>query len=187
MYNVRNGFLAGIFIGIGCVANIVSNNVILGPFLFSLALLSICILQLKLCTGVFAYIENFKNMKDSFIILLSNIVGVLFFCFIINKFSSIDVDTSIIVNNKLNEVWYDALVRGIGCGILIYTAVECFKQFKNPLVVIMPVMGFIICGFDHCIANYAYMVMNGVYWSNNMICWVIGNLIGSLMIYRIEA
>ena len=109
-----------------------------------------------------------------------------FFCFIINKFSSIDVDTSIIVNNKLNEVWYDALVRGIGCGILIYTAVECFKQFKNPLVVIMPVMGFIICGFDHCIANYAYMVMNGVYWSNNMICWVIGNLIGSLMIYRIE-
>lgn len=187
IYNVRNGFLAGIFIGIGCVANVVSNNAILGPFLFSLALLSICILQLKLCTGVFGYIENFKNVKDSFIILLSNIVGVLFFCHIITSFSSIDVDTSIIVNNKLNEVWYDALVRGIGCGILIYTAVECFKQFKNPLVVIMPVMGFIICGFDHCIANYAYMVMNDVYWSNNMICWIIGNLIGSLMIYRIKA
>ena len=65
MHNVRNGFLAGIFIGIGCVANVVSNNVVLGPFLFSLALLSICILQLKLCTGVFAYIENFKNMKDN--------------------------------------------------------------------------------------------------------------------------
>lgn len=187
MHNVRNGFLAGIFIGIGCVANVVSNNAILGPFLFSLALLSICILQLKLCTGVFGYIENLKNVKDSFIILLSNIVGVLFFCFIINKFSSIDVDTSAIVNNKLNEVWYDALVRGIGCGILIYIAVECFKQSKNPLVVIMPVMGFIICGFDHCIANYVYMVLDNVYWSNNMICWVIGNLIGSLMIYRIKA
>ena len=132
MHNVRNGFLAGIFIGIGCVANVVSNNAVLGPFLFSLALLSICILQLKLCTGVFGYIENFKNVKDSFIILLSNVVGVIFFCSIITKFSSIDVDTSTIVNNKLNEVWYDALVRGIGCGMLIYTAVECFKQFKTP-------------------------------------------------------
>ena len=47
---IRNGFLAGILIGIGCIANVVSNNVILGSFLFSLALLSICILQLKLCT-----------------------------------------------------------------------------------------------------------------------------------------
>ena len=50
---IRNGFLAGILIGIGCIANVVSNNAILGSFLFSLALLSICILQLGLCTGAF--------------------------------------------------------------------------------------------------------------------------------------
>ena len=54
---IRNGFLAGILIGIGCIVNVVSNNAILGSFLFSLALLSICILQLKLCTGAFGYIE----------------------------------------------------------------------------------------------------------------------------------
>lgn len=74
MHNVRNGFLAGIFIGIGCVANVVSNNAILGPFLFSLALLSICILQLKLCTGVFGYIENLKNVKDSFMMNMNTIL-----------------------------------------------------------------------------------------------------------------
>lgn len=67
--------------------------------------------------------------------LLSNIVGVFFICYIVSNLSSIDVDVSTIVNNKLNEVWYDALVRGIGCGILIYLAVECFKSYKHPLVV----------------------------------------------------
>ena len=183
---IRNGFLAGILIGIGCIANVVSNNAILGSFLFSLALLSICILKLKLCTGVFGYIKNFKNAKDGFIIMLSNIVGILFFCYVVANFSSIEVDTSVIVKNKLNETWYDALIRGIGCGILIYLAVECFKRYKHPLVVIMPVMGFIICGFDHCIANYGYLVLNSTYWTNNMIYWVLGNAIGSLMISKIQ-
>ena len=183
---IRNGFLAGILIGIGCIANVVSNNAILGSFLFSLALLSICILKLKLCTGVFGYIKNFKNVKDSFIILLSNIVGILFFCYFVTNFSSIEVDTSVIVNSKLNETWYNALIRGIGCGILIYLAVECFKRYKHPLVVIIPVMGFIICGFDHCIANYGYLVLDDIYWTNNMIYWVLGNAIGSLMISKIQ-
>ena len=183
---IRNGFLAGILIGIGCIANVVSNNAILGSFLFSLALLSICILQLKLCTGAFGYINNKENLKDCFVMLLSTIAGVSFICYIAANFSSIDIDAYTIVNNKLNEVWYDALVRGIGCGILIYLAVECFKLYKHPLVVIMPVMGFIICGFDHCIANYGYMVLNNTYWTNNMIYWVLGNAIGSLMISKIQ-
>ena len=183
---IRNGFLAGIFIGIGCIADVVSNNAILGSFLFSLALLTICILQLKLCTGVFGYMSKKEDLKDSFIILISNIVGVSFLCYIIANFSSIDVDTSALVNNKLNEAWYDAFVRGIGCGILIYAAVECFAKYKHPLVVIMPVMGFIICGFDHCIANYGYLVLNDVYWTNNMFYWVLGNAIGSLMISKIQ-
>ena len=185
MNNVRNGFLAGIFIGIGCVANVASNNAILGSFLFSLALLSICILQLKLCTGAFGYITKKENLKDCLIMVLSNIIGVSFICYITSNFSSIDINTSIIVENKLCEAWSDAFVRGIGCGVLIYIAVECFKKYKHPLVIIMPVMGFIICGFDHCIANYGYMILNGTYWTNNMIFWVIGNAIGSLMISKI--
>lgn len=76
-----------------------------------------------------------EDLKDCFIMLLSNIAGVSFICYIVANFTSIDVDASIIVNSKLNEVWYDALVRGIGCGILIYLAVECFKSYKHPLVV----------------------------------------------------
>ena len=183
---IRNGFLAGVLIGIGCIANVVSNNVILGSFLFSLALLSICILQLKLCTGAFGYITKKENLKDCFLMLLSNIAGVFFICYVVANFSSIDIDTSVIVNNKLNEVWSDALIRGTGCGILIYLAVECFKKHMHPLVVIMPVMGFIICGFDHCIANYGYMVLNDIYWTNNMIYWIIGNAIGSLIISKIK-
>ena len=87
---IRNGFLAGILIGIGCISNIVSNKSILGSFLFSLALLSICILQLKLCTGAFGYMTNKEDLKDCFVMLLSNIAGVSFICYIVANISSID-------------------------------------------------------------------------------------------------
>ena len=192
---IRDGFLAGVLIGIGCIVNVISNNAILGSFLFSLALLSICMLEYSLCTGAFGYMKKFDDIKRCLVMLIFNIAGVAFICYIVANFSTIEIDTSIIVQQKLNEIWYDALVRGFGCGILIFIAVQCFKQYydnynfmsyTHPLAVIMPVMAFIICGFDHCIANYGYLVLNDVYWTPNFIYWVIGNIVGSLFVSKIQ-
>ena len=192
---IRNSFLAGLLIGVGCIANVVSLNPILGAFLFSLALLTICIFKLSLCTGQFGYINSLRDFKVCLITLIFNIIGVTFICFLVKNFSSLSIDTYELVQTKINELWYDALVRGFGCGILIYVAVELFKSYyekynntssAHPLLVIMPVMAFIICGFDHCIANYGYMVLCNVYWTNNFLYWVIGNLIGSMFINKIR-
>lgn len=191
---IRNGVLAGLLIGIGCIANVVSLNPILGAFLFSLALLTICIFKLSLCTGQFGYINSLSDFKECLITLVFNIIGVAFICFLVKNFSSVSINTCELVQAKINESWYDALVRGFGCGILIYVAVECFKlhydrysivSSAHPLLVIMPVMAFIICGFDHCIANYGYMVLCNVYWTNNFLYWVVGNLIGALFMSKI--
>ena len=60
---IRNGFIAGLLIGVGCVANVVSDNPLQGAVLFSLALLSICALKYKLLTGPTGFLNSFSAIK----------------------------------------------------------------------------------------------------------------------------
>lgn len=191
-YLIRDSFVAGILIGIGCVANVMSENSILGAFLFSLALLSICALNYNLFTGKVGY-ANWKDTFKLIVMLLFNIAGTAFFCWIVANYSNLNIDTSTITNVKLSETWQEALTKGFGCGVLIYIAVRTYRHVNvlndnaHPLFVIMPVMAFIICGFDHCIANCGYLVMNNIFWTNNLPFWIIGNSVGSLLISKIES
>ena len=67
-----------------------------------------------------------------------------------------------------------------------YIAVDGYHETSNPIVVIIPVMTFILCGFDHCIANFGYMGMYGnLFVPQQLFCWIAGNSIGSLMISRL--
>ena len=189
---IRNGFIAGLLIGVGCVVNIVSDNPLQGAVLFSLALLSICALKYKLYTGAIGFLHSFDEIKYLIVMLLTNLIGVAAFCWIISNYAGLNIDTSTLCEVKLNETWYEALTKSFGCGVLIYIAVVSYLRVStietkaNPLFVILPVVAFILCGYDHCIANYGYLVMNDVYWTNNLPIWVAGNSLGSLTISKIE-
>lgn len=189
---IRNGFIAGLLIGVGCVANVVSDNPLQGAVLFSLALLAICALKYKLYTGAIGFLKSFSEIKYLVFMLLANFVGVAAFCYLIANYSGLNIDTSTLCEAKLNETWYEALTRSFGCGVLIYIAVIGYLRVStietkaNPLFVILPVVAFILCGYDHCIANYGYLVMNDVYWTNNLPIWVAGNSLGALTISKIE-
>ena len=189
---IRNGFIAGLLIGVGCVANVVSDNPLQGAVLFSLALLTICAIKYKLYTGFIGFLSSFNEIKYLIVMLLTNLIGVAAFCYLIANYSGLNIDTSTLCEVKLNETWYEALTRSFGCGVLIYIAVAGYSKAStmeakaNPLFVILPVVAFILCGYDHCIANYGYLVMNDVYWTNNLPIWVVGNSLGSLIISKIE-
>ena len=67
------------------------------------------------------------------------------------------------VSGKIHDNPLSIFILAIFCGILMFTAVEgsrkCReeKNFTGSLfVVVMPVMVFIICGFNHCIADMFY-------------------------------
>ena len=67
----------------------------------------------------------------------------------------------------------------------MYLAVELYKKKSNSLYVIMPIMIFILCGFDHCIANMYYFAINPVpaFQLRTLFFFVIniiGNSIGSI-------
>ena len=189
---IRNGFVAGLLIGVGCVANVVSDNPLQGAVLFSLALLTICAIKYKLYTGAIGLLNSFNELKYLILMLLVNFAGVAAFCYLIANYSGLNIDTSALCEIKLNETWYEAFTRSFGCGVLIYIAVVSYLRASttetkaNPLFVILPVVAFILCGYDHCIANYGYLVMNDVYWTNNLPIWVVGNSLGALAISKVE-
>ena len=47
-------------------------------------------------------------------------------------------------------------IYGIFCGMLMYIAVAGFNSSRNFIFVFVPVATFILCGFNHCIADMFY-------------------------------
>jgi formate/nitrite transporter FocA (FNT family) len=178
---------AGFLIGIGCIAYCVTENPILGSFLFSLGLYGIVENKYELFTGKIGYLCSCKTPKELFNIIIGNFIGIFVLCFLFNSFSSLDFSKAVNLSlNKSNEPIMDCLMRSIGCGMLMYIAVESYhnSESKNPLHIIMPIMCFILCGYEHCIANVGYMALSGIFYIKNLFIMVVGNSIGSLILSK---
>ena len=197
--------LAGVLIGLGDIVYVVSESHILGSFLFSLGLLSILIKGYPLYTGRIGYVENIKDfykpIGGMLPIILLNFVGIAIVCSLANA-SRLDlsaVDT--MVNTKVSQSWLSSLFLSWGCGVMMYLAVNGWRKTSNPILVILPIMFFILCGFEHCIANFGYFWMwiagDGfahfseriielpLGFSLNLLIMIIGNALGSLTFSKI--
>lgn len=65
------------------------------------------------------------------------------------------------------------------CNILIYFAVEGFKRGQAVLLILC-VMAFILCGFEHSIANMFYFSVSGALFAPIGITYIIANALGNL-------
>ncbi len=196
--------LAGLAISLGgwlylCVNNKMDNN-ILAAFLFSFGLILICNFGFNLYTGKICYLFSNQEKKfgtkllDMGIILLGNLVGTVIFSLSIRLSTSsgngaLFSDLEKIVDTKIGYVWYEALGRAFFCGMLVYIAVEGFKTIENNfgkyVVLVLAIGGFIICGFEHSIANmfYYFLALNFTFKAFlSILLFVIGNSIGGLFI-----
>lgn len=189
MMNYLKSIYAGALIALGCTVYLSVENHIIGSLLFSLGLYTIILFNLNLFTGKIGYFSKYcssiKNVfigiYDMFSIWLGNFIGCCIMTLMI-KLSRLNVYTdNFLVKN--NDNWYSLLILGIFCGALMYIAVEGYKIVKNPLIVIMPVMVFILCGFEHCVADMAYFFYNNDFKINSIITIIIitlGNTIGAV-------
>ena len=78
---------------------------------------------------------------------------------------------------KINDSPWSLLILAFFCGILMYLAVETFKREDlNPVIrmttVFLCVAVFILCGFEHCIANMYYFSVAGA-WSRDVFLLVL--------------
>ncbi|MEF2662934.1 MAG: formate/nitrite transporter family protein [Bacilli bacterium] len=187
-------FLAGIMIAIGGTVFLSIENKVIGASLFSIGLFGVLIYNLNLYTGKIGYLItnfNLKYIKELIITLIGNFIGACSVGFILRYtriYDKIYEKSLMLVNTKLNDNILSIFILSIFCGLLMYYAVNGFKKqtdFGKYLVVYLGVAVFILCGFEHCIANMYYFSVADI-WSLKTLGYtgimVLGNSIGSFII-----
>ena len=173
---------AGVMIGIaGAVYLAVGPP--LGAILFSLGLILICTRGYNLYTGKIGYIKKPKETIDMLIYVGGNALGTWLVA------ATQTISTTDLITAKLAMPWWLTLIKAIGCGILMYLAVDIYKQgyrvyeqLSRYIGIIVCIPAFILAGFEHSIADMFYIWLGGIYdWRVlEFICIVIlGNAIGA--------
>ena len=145
--------LAGSMIGLAGVVNLSVDNKFLGAFLFSFGLITILAQGLYLYTGKIGTINLSCEWVLLPVIILGNFIGtnIIAWGVRLTRFGEIlNQNAQIIAQNKLADSWFSILLLSIGCGIMMYLAVKGWLENSDSwLIVILPVMIFILSGFEH--------------------------------------
>ena len=185
--NANKSILAGILVGIGGFAFLSVSSDLLGSFLFCIGLLTVIIQQYSLYTGKVGYVRKFTEIPMLLQILFYNFCGV----FIIGILGSLFFKEQALnlINHKLILPWHHVFIKSILCGMMIYLAVELYKKTNNFLAVIIPIMIFILCKFEHSVADMFYFIVAGMISVESIVfilITVVGNAVGSLLISFLE-
>ena len=184
---------AGLAIGIGGTAFLTIPNKIVGAVLFTVGLYTICLHGLALFTGKVgcAVEQPVSYWQDLAVIWLGNLVGTFIAAqaILATRCAGIAQTALAMSKIKLADNYISLLILGVFCGMLMYIAVEGYKKCQNPLILVACVAGFILCGFEHCIADMFYFSIAGV-WSVDALLIIlvitVGNSIGGMLIPAIK-
>ena len=179
--------LAGMAITLGATVYLSVGGVV-GALLFSVGLMTVVAFKLDLFTGKAGLLATneitvgklvkiwFGNFFGAFLTSLAVLISPIG--------EKVAVSATPILETRLGNHPVENLILGIFCGILMYIAVFGFQKTGNILFLIMPVATFIVCGFNHCVADMSYITLACRtpldYWV--LIPTTIGNLIGTLII-----
>lgn len=200
IFTLIKGIFAGICIGVGGWLFITSKNSgasqVLSAFMFSIGLILICNFKFFLYTGKICYLGNEIKNKNGLnyslqllIGLVGNYIGAVLVGFVISKTLHVPDFVYSMVTTKLAYDCWQLLILGAFCGMLIYFAVEAFAKVENIfgkyVILMMCVAGFIVCGFEHCIADMFYFAVAGNFSVDSIIAVlliIVGNSLGGLLV-----
>lgn len=178
-------FYAGVVIGLGAVANLALGGGIVGACVFSFALLLICALGFDLFTGkvgaTFLGEYELSSLAQAY---FYNALGILFVV-LLTWFSpkeEIMRETALAIAMAREETpILISVFMGIFCGMCVQLAVDGWRETKQPLVVMLPVIVFMGAGAHHCIADMFYVAYASGVGFYSILWTTIGNIIGSFI------
>lgn len=186
---ITNGVCAGILIAIGGSVFLACDDKYLGAIFFSVALLCICYLGFYLFTGKIGYLADdysIKNILTLLVGLLANLVTTFLLGLLIRyAIPALGNKANIICTSKLDQSFISTFIRAIFCGILMYLAVQIFKEKNTPIGIIFCIPVFILSGFEHSIADMFYFGASNIYDVKVFtfeIAAILGNTVGSLIL-----
>lgn len=184
--------MAGICISIGSVAFLSVENIAVGAIFFCVGLFVILNFNFNLYTGKLCYVFN-NNLAYSFKVFLTfigNFIGTNLSAFLLRqtRLENAMLKCESIVQTKLNDSLLSLFILAIFCNILIYVAVEGFKSenaLTKYLSLFFGVSVFVVCGFEHSVADMFYFAFAGNYSSKAFLVIFIvtlGNFVGGTLI-----
>ncbi len=202
-----SGILAGFIIGLGGLCFILTKTYlgasgqVIGSLIFPIGLFLICVIGLDLYTGKIGFVFKDKTITISrlLLMLLGNLVGsvlmgTISYLLFKDNTAIMNVTKSLVIAKSdlggINIVTF--IIKSILCGMMVFLAVYLYKKalsdFMKFISVLIPIFIFVLCGFEHCIADAFYFSFNLSFNINTlvlMIFSIIFNSIGSLILYEI--
>lgn len=183
--------LAGILIGIGATAYIAAPDIVSGSLFFTVGLFAICFFGVDLFTGRSGYLltqpRRLAYAGELLLIWAGNYAGAA-------AYSAALRFAKPALAQKMSELWagkitqhpFAVFLLGVGCGLLIYIAVDNYRSSGSDVGkavgILLCVPAFILCGFEHCIADMVYMSAAGRFDIVFILIVTCGNLAGSFLI-----
>ena len=186
--------LAGIAIGLGGLVFLSVDNKVIGSFLFTIGLFTVCTMGFNLFTGKVCYtFQNDTAYKIGLpVIWLGNLAGtgLTAGCAWMTRVAPAVSEKAMgLCQTKLGDSYASLFFLGILCNIFIYIGVEGYKsnphEFGKYLALVFGVMVFILCGTEHCVADMFYFWMAGA-WSGQavvrLLVITLGNAVGGVLL-----
>lgn len=192
---IFNSILAGAAIGLGGMAYLCSSPKELGAVLFTVGLFLVLTYDLNLFTGKICYLFQvpIKEWKTYLIVYLGNFIGAAILG-LLGRFLNINLEErATIFALKYQVPWYQEIILGALCNICIFVAVHGYKNQERQWVKISSlffgVAVFILCGFEHSIANIFYITVYSQWNITSIVTLTyitIGNIVGGIIVSLIQ-
>lgn len=189
--------LAGLAIALGGAIFLALDNKILGALFFTVGLFTVCVNGFNLFTGKVGYApdNHFRPAYLLFLLLvwLGNLVGAWLVANLLSltRLAGPFAEKAAgLCATKLADGPLSIFILAVFCNVLMYIAVEGFRsnghELGKYLGLFFGVSVFILCGFEHCVANMFYFSMAGLWGQAHTWAWLLlmtlGNAAGCLLL-----
>lgn len=189
-----SAILAGIAIATGGTVFLSQASPVLGSVFFTIGLYTVVIFSLHLYTGKVGYLPFQKPIYliELLITWTGNLVGTFLMAMLLRNtrfFATVEEKVMNVASVKLADDVLSIFLLSICCGALMFIAVDCYRNAQGSTLklfgVMMPVVVFILCGFEHVVANMFYFSLAGV-WDAHCFYYILvmtlGNAVGGMLI-----
>lgn len=183
---------AGIAIGLGATIYLLCSNKIVGAFMFSIGILIVMEFKLKLYTGYVPTMRDKEKVVDyvvnSTFVFIGNLIGAMILALLL-ALTKLQPQLYSLTTNvcdvKLSDNLLSVFILAILCGIIIALIVKAKNYKKQVLYVGLMIATFILCGFEHVVANAFYFsfslklfTLPGLLF---MLICLLGNFVGGFL------
>lgn len=186
--------LAGMSIALGGTVFLSLDSKLAGAVCFTVGLFTICLFRLHLFTGKVCYLfdRDRSYALDLPLIWLGNLLGSWLTALALAQTRlgpTLAARAWELCRTKLSDGPLSLFLLAVFCNVLIYLAVEGFAAAPHDLgrylALFFGVTVFILCGFQHCVADLYYFSLAGA-WSPDalarLLLITLGNALGGVLL-----